>query len=95
MLEKIASPVLQVTYPLAWARDCKHRWGSFQTKYLFIVYADFDSSSLVRSGRFMRLKQILKFFFYFSLYMSFAKYTENCHWHIEGVDVAANLNACV
>jgi len=44
----------------------------------------------------MRFKQILKVkFSYFSLHMSFAKYTENCHCHVEGVDVAVNLNACV
>ena len=30
-------------------------------------------------------------FSYFSLHVSFAKYTENCHWHIEGVDVASNF----
>jgi len=45
----------------------------------------------VRSGRFMRLKQTLKIkFSNFSLHVSFAEYTENCHWHIEGVDVAVN-----
>jgi len=50
----------------------------------------------VRSGRFMRSKQIIKMkFSYFSLHMSFAKYTENCHWHIEGVAVAVYLNACM
>jgi hypothetical protein len=44
----------------------------------------------------MRLKQIQKMkISYFSLHMSFAKYTENCSWHVEGVDVAVNLNACV
>ena len=45
----------------------------------------------VRSGRFMRLKQTLKIkFSNFSLHVSFAEYTENCHWHVEGVDVAVN-----
>jgi len=44
----------------------------------------------------MRLKQILKMkFFLLSLHMSFAKYTEKCHCHVEGVDLVVNVNACV
>jgi hypothetical protein len=63
---------------------------------LFIVYADFDSSSFGEVRTFYEIKANIKNeIFLLSLHMSFAKYTEKCHCHVEGVDLVVNVNECV